>query len=78
MTDDSNWSPETKASKRKPANDNRQQAVTKVDASTDVSDQLDAMVMSIAQLIGRQIAREEFASRTAANDNREANAAEDD
>ncbi|WGI66309.1 hypothetical protein [Neorhizobium petrolearium] len=40
-------------------------------------------MLSIARLVGRQMAREDFAARTAANDNRAANAdrpesAEDD
>lgn len=78
MTDDSTRSPDKKSSKLKHDNDNGQRAGTNDYAGADVSHQFDAVVMSIARLIGRQIAREEFASPTAANDNRKPKAAEDD
>ncbi|MEQ1408971.1 hypothetical protein [Rhizobium sp. YS-1r] len=66
-----------------PANDNRPPDGQESGGKADASERLDAVVLSIARLVGRQMAREDFAARTAANDNRAANAdrpesAEDD
>ncbi|RCS22079.1 hypothetical protein DUT91_20410 [Phyllobacterium salinisoli] len=58
------------------ANDNRTPDGQNVGA--DASERLDAVVLSIARLIGKQMAREDFAARIAANDNRKAKAADDD
>ena len=66
MTDD-----EKHPDRGKPANDNhapdkQQESGGKAEAS----EQFDAVVLSIARLIGRQMAREDFAALVAANDNR--------
>lgn len=73
--------------RERPANDN---CAPEVEANkdkdkdkADASERLDAVVVSIARLIGRQMAREDFAALTAANDNRASSAdrpesAEDD
>lgn len=60
MKDDGKGPPE----RRKPANDN--------DAGPDARTwrRLDQVVLDIARLIGRQMAREDFERLTAANDNR--------
>ncbi|CAH2396126.1 hypothetical protein [Mesorhizobium escarrei] len=50
----------------KPANDNQNAGF----ADVAVRDKLDKVVLSIARLIGRQIAREHFEAQQAANDNR--------
>ncbi|MEF2546395.1 hypothetical protein VQ045_04395 [Aurantimonas sp. E1-2-R+4] len=64
----------------KPANDNRptdgQEAGHE---ALDASERLDAAVLSIARLIGRQIAREDHEkAMRAANDNRPPEAGDDD
>ena len=65
MTSDS----EGGGGKQRPANDNRPpngQDAGQADASARV----DAVVLTIARLIGRQIAREHFEALQAANDNK--------
>lgn len=54
----------------KPANDNHAPDAEVSGGKADASGQLDAVVLSIARLIGRQMAREDFAALIAANDNR--------
>lgn len=53
----------------RPANDNHALDGEGGKGRTDASGQLDAVVLSIARLIGRQMAREDFAALTATNDN---------
>jgi len=56
--------------KRKPANDNRAPNGQDAGNEADASVRLDAVVLTIARLIGRRMAREDFATRIAvANDN---------
>lgn len=50
----------------KSANDNRDAGI----ADVATRNKLDKVVLSIARLIGRQIAREHFQAQQAANDNR--------
>lgn len=69
--------------RERPANDNHAPEVEGSKDKADASERLDAVVVSIARLIGRQMAREDFAALTAANDNRASSAdrpesAEDD
>ncbi|PRD43037.1 hypothetical protein C5748_12535 [Phyllobacterium phragmitis] len=66
-----------------PTNDNRPPDGQESGEKAVASERLDAVVLSIARLIGRQMAREDFAALTAANDNRAGSAdhsesAEDD
>ncbi len=56
--------------REKPANDNHAPEDEVSGGKADASDQLDSVVLSIARLIGRQMAREDFAALIAANDNR--------
>lgn len=65
MTSDS----EDEGEKRRPANDNRPPDGQETGREADAPDRLDAVVLSIARLIGRQIAREHFEALQAANDN---------
>lgn len=51
-----------------PANDNRPPDDVAVD-NADASERVDAVVLTIARLIGRQIAREQFEALRVANDN---------
>jgi hypothetical protein len=53
------------ANETKPANDNQDAGI----ADLAARDKLDKVVLSIARLIGRQIAREHFETLRAANDN---------
>lgn len=55
--------------KPRPANDNRPPNGKDAGREADTSERLDAVVLSIARLIGRQIAREHFEALRAANDN---------
>ena len=57
---------------RKPANDNRPSLGEPEDegpAPCQRTDRVDRVVLDIARLIGRQMAREQFEARRAANDN---------
>jgi len=55
---------------RKPANDNHPPSGQNAGNKADASARLDAVVLTIARLIGRRMAREDFAARiAAANDN---------
>ncbi|WP_353428848.1 hypothetical protein [Paracoccus denitrificans] len=65
MTSDS----EDEGERQRPANDNRPPNGQEAGRETDASERLDAVVLSIARLIGRQIAREHFEALQAANDN---------
>jgi hypothetical protein len=58
---------ETEPKDSTPANDNR-----RADRSADIApwQRLDRAVLSLARLIGRQIAREQFEALQVANDNR--------
>lgn len=62
----------------RPANDNRTPDGQEGAGNADASERFDAVVLSIARLIGRQMAREDFAARNAANDNQKSKAADDD
>lgn len=55
--------------KQRPANDNRLPGGKNVGNEADASERLDRVVLTIARLIGRQIAREHFEALQAANDN---------
>lgn len=59
-----------KDGKQRPANDNSPPNGTGADHKTDAAQRLDAVVLTIARLIGRQIARERFEALQAANDNK--------
>jgi len=55
---------------RRPANDNRPPDGQEAGNEADASERLDAVVRSIARLIGRRMAREDFEkAMRAANDN---------
>ena len=53
-----------------PANDNRHLASAEGSPENMAAAKLDRVVLDIAQLIGRQLAREAFEAGLAANDNR--------
>ena len=56
--------------KKRAANDNRSPKGLDVEGDDDVSEHLDAVVLSIARLIGRRMAREDYEKALqAANDN---------
>jgi hypothetical protein len=55
--------------KQRPANDNRPPDGQDAGHEADASERVDAVVLTIARLIGRQIAREHFEALQAANDN---------
>lgn len=65
-----------------PANDNRPPDGDASEVHSHVqahaSEKLDTAVLSIARLIGRQMAREDFKALQAANDNRNRRAVDDD
>lgn len=71
------WEDERAARNDKPANDNAVPADGGRTASSpsaetvSSAEKLDRLVCGIARLIGRQIAREDYKRRTAANNNRE-------
>ncbi len=56
--------------RERPANDNRPPDGQDAGNDADAAEQLDAVVLTIARLIGRQIAREHFEALRAANDNK--------
>ncbi|WP_425647708.1 hypothetical protein [Agrobacterium leguminum] len=64
--------------RQEPANDNPAPEGHKNGGKTDASEKLDAAVISIARLIGRQMARDDFVALQAANDNRNRRAVDDD
>lgn len=66
MTSDS----EGEGGSRRPANDNRPPGGRDAGHAADASARVDAVVLTIARLIGRQIAREHFEALQAANDNK--------
>ena len=55
--------------RERPANDNHAHDGQDVGYEADASERLDKVVLTIARLIGRQIAREHFEALQAANDN---------
>jgi len=55
--------------KSRPANDNHVPDGQDAGHEADASERLDKVVLTIARLIGRQIAREHFEALQAANDN---------
>ncbi|MDO5622642.1 MAG: hypothetical protein Q4G24_14375 [Paracoccus sp. (in: a-proteobacteria)] len=65
MTSDS----EDDSGKRRPANDNHPPDGQDAGQAAYASERVDAVVLTIARLIGRQIAREHFKTLQAANDN---------
>lgn len=56
--------------RERPANDNHPPNGQDAGKGADASARLDRVVLTIARLIGRQIAREHFEALQAANDNR--------
>lgn len=59
-----------RSGRQTPANDNTPPDGQDARAEADASERLDAVVLSIARLIGRRMARADFeAARSAANDN---------
>lgn len=57
--------------KRRPANDNRPPDGRDAGREADAAERLDAVVLTIARLIGRRMAREDFErAMRAANDNK--------
>ncbi|QCL97277.1 hypothetical protein [Agrobacterium tumefaciens] len=64
--------------RQEPANDNPAPDGQANSGKTGASGKLDAAVLSIARLIGRQMARDDFAALQAANDNRKARPVDDD
>jgi len=58
---------------RRPANDNHPPDGQGAGQVADASARVDAVVLTIARLIGRQIAREHFEALQAANDNKPPN-----
>ncbi len=61
---------EQRNEREKPANDNHAADSEVSGGKVDASQRLDTVVLSIARLIGRQMARDDFAALVAANDNR--------
>ncbi|RCS22683.1 hypothetical protein DUT91_17585 [Phyllobacterium salinisoli] len=59
--------------RERPANDNRVPGGQEGAGNANASERFDAVVLSIARLIGSQMARKDFAARIAANDNRNRN-----
>lgn len=78
MAEDETGRHEKRANERRPANDNHAGDKPKTDNKIDAAERLDTVVLSIARLIGRQMAREDFAARIAANDNQAGRAEDDD
>ncbi|MCR4266428.1 hypothetical protein [Nitratireductor sp. ZSWI3] len=65
--------------RERPTNDNRLPDGQDVKNETDAAEKLDAVVLSIARLIGRRLAREDYEKATrAANDNAPPEAGDDD
>jgi hypothetical protein len=60
-----------------PANDNQGPNGRQDEPDQETRRQLDQVALTIARLIGRRIAREQFAALNAANDNRSEEAQED-
>jgi hypothetical protein len=60
-----------------PANDNRPPHGQESEGKAKAPGKLDAAVLSIARMIGRQMAREHFEAQQHANDNRSKRAADD-
>ena len=58
-----------RSGRRQPANDNRPPDGQEAVDNADASERVDKVVLTIARLIGRQIAREHFEALQAANDN---------
>lgn len=58
-----------RSGREKPANDNHPPGGRDDRGSADASRQLDAVVLTIARLIGRRMACEDFEALQAANDN---------
>ncbi len=65
---------ELRSGREKPANDNRAPGGQNIEEDAEALERLDAVVLSIARLIGRRVAREDFEKALrAANDNSEPN-----
>ncbi|MCO5059811.1 MAG: hypothetical protein M9905_18435 [Rhizobiaceae bacterium] len=65
--------------RERPANDNHPPDGHEIEGETDASGRLDAVVLSIARLIGRRMAREDHENAIrAANDNASPKANDDD
>lgn len=72
MDDDAN-----RTDREIPANDNRAPHGQESEGKTKAPGKLDAAVLSIARMIGRQMARDHFEAQQPANDNRSRGAADD-
>lgn len=73
MADDSELEPDRLI----PANDNRGPGGGRAEPDQNARHQVDRVALIIARLIGRRIAREQFAGLSAANDNKPEDAQED-
>lgn len=67
-----------RSDRERPANDNPAPHGQESEGKAKAAGKLDAAVLSIAQMIGRQMAREHFDALQAGNDNRSRGAADDD
>jgi hypothetical protein len=63
--------------RERPANDNPAPQGQESEVKARASGKLDAAVLSIARMIGRQMAREHFEAQQPANDNKSRGAADD-
>ncbi|MCO6387765.1 hypothetical protein [Aliihoeflea sp. 40Bstr573] len=65
--------------RERPANDNHAPEGQQAGSTADASERVDAVVMSIARLIGRRMAREDYEdAMRAANDNASSKTNDDD
>jgi hypothetical protein len=70
---------EQRSGRERPANDNRAPAGQDTEGDAAALERLDAVVLSIARLIGRRMAREDYEkAMDAANDNTPPEAGDDD
>lgn len=67
----------SRTDRERPANDNRAPHGMESEGKAKAPGKLDAAVLSIARMIGRQMAREHFEAQQPANDNRRRGTADD-
>jgi len=67
----------SRTDRERPANNNRAPHGPEGECKANAPGKLDAAVLSIARMIGRQMARDDFEAQQAANDNRSKRAADD-
>jgi hypothetical protein len=67
----------SRTDRERPANNNRAPHEQESEGKAKAPGKLDGAVLSIARMIGRQIAREHFEAQQAANDNQSKRAADD-